>query len=517
MKKKIATRTKAVIYARVSSKEQEAEGFSVDAQLRLLRAYAAKQQVDVVREFTEAETAKQSGRKAFGAMLKFLEGNPGHVILVEKVDRLYRNFADYVKVDHLGVELHFVKDSMVIGESSKSQDKFMHGIRVLMDKNYVDNLSEEIRKGLNEKAAQGIYPTHAPLGYLNTLEPGTKRKTIVPDPARAHLVRELFHEYASGRHSLETLTKLARQIGLTSKKGLHLPKSAIDQLLKHPAYYGVIRWNGQETLGVHEPLVTKEIWDRVQAVRTGRGQRNTGYGSMEFTYRGMIRCQCGKVMTGELKKGKYVYYHCTGERRAECGRPYVAEAKITEAFIEVLKRLIVPQEIFDWVKDALREADKDRHVKRAKRETAIRQEIATIRTRLEKLYTDKLDGDISNEFYRETRAKWESRITELQLELAAIDRAEPASIDDAMRILELTSTAHSRFKMASSEQKRELLQFMLSNSSWVNGKLEVEMFEAFDLMLNLAETATQNENETVKNGLVNVKSVDWWRLGDSNP
>lgn len=164
MRNRVHTRVKAVIYARVSSKEQEAEGFSVDAQLRFLRSYAAEQQVDVVREFTEAETAKQSGRRAFGEMLRFLEANPGHVILVEKVDRLYQNFADYVKVDHLGVELHFVKDGMVISEGSKSQDKFMHGIRVLMAKNYEDNLSEEIRKGLTEKAAQGLHPPHGPLG-----------------------------------------------------------------------------------------------------------------------------------------------------------------------------------------------------------------------------------------------------------------------------------------------------------------------------------------------------------------
>ena len=62
-----------------------------------------------------------------------------------------------------------------------------------------------------------------------------------------------------------------------------------------------------------------------------------------------------------------------------------------------------------------------------------------------------------------------------------------------------------------------MLQFMLSNSSWLDGMLEVELFEAFDLMLSLAETATQNENDTVENGPVNIKSVDWWRLGDSNP
>lgn len=147
MKKLVAVKTRAVIYARVSSNEQEAEGFSVDAQLRLLRAYAAEKGLDVAIEFMEAETAKKAGRSSFTKMLKFLQDHPGHIILVEKVDRLYRNFADYVKVDHLGVELHFVKDGMVISESSKSQDKFMHGIRVLMAKNYVDNLSEEIQIG----------------------------------------------------------------------------------------------------------------------------------------------------------------------------------------------------------------------------------------------------------------------------------------------------------------------------------------------------------------------------------
>lgn len=272
MRRAVRSRVKAVIYARVSSKEQEAEGFSVDAQPRLLRAYAVEQQVDVVREFTEAEMAKQSGRRAFGEMLRFLEANPGHVILVEKVDRLYRNFADYVKVDHLGVELHFVKDGMVIGEGSKSQDKFMHGIRVLMAKNYVDNLSEEIRKGLTEKAAQGIYPTHAPLGYLNSQEPGTKRKIIVPDPAQAHLIKELIERYSSGLESYDTLTKWARKPGLTTKKGKPLVRSTIEQIIKHPAYCGLIRWQGKESVGIHR---TSRVNGNLEAgTRYSRGSNN---------------------------------------------------------------------------------------------------------------------------------------------------------------------------------------------------------------------------------------------------
>ena len=77
--------------------------------------------------------------------------------------------------------------------------------------------------------------------------------------------------------------------------------------------------------------------------------------------------------------------------------------------------------------------------------------------------------------------------------------------------LEFNSLNHLGLIKENSAEKGELLNFMLSNSSWVDGKLEVELFEAFDLMLNLAQTATQNENETVENGPVNIKSLNWWR------
>lgn len=511
MKKKTLARVKAVIYARVSSKEQEAEGFSVDAQLRLLRAYAAEQQVDVAQEFTEAETAKQSGRRAFGEMLRFLEANPGHVILVEKVDRLYRNFADYVKVDHLGVELHFVKDGMVIGEGSKSQDKFMHGIRVLMAKNYVDNLSEEIRKGLNEKAAQGIYPTHAPLGYMNAQEPGTKRKIIVPDPARAHFIKELIEKYASGLESYDTLTKWARKAGLTTKKGNPVVRSTIEQIIKHPAYCGLIRWQGKESVGIHAPLVSMDTWKRAQDIREGR-TTNTGFGGKEFAYRGLIRCACGELLTGELKKGKYVYYHCTGRKREICGRPYVAESKITEAFTQLLRGLHIPEFAMPWITEGLAQADKDRHARRTIHERELTKSIAEIEGRLEQLYLDKIAGEITTEFYRATRKKWEAEVNEKKIELACVDRVEAASIDQTMRLFELASSAHLRFKNADSNQKHELIGYMCSNSVWKRGKLEVELHEFFDLMLNALISELPQEEPEEEKLLAIVKSVEWWTV-----
>ena len=161
-------RKQAVIYARVSSKEQEKEGFSIPAQLKLLKEYAAAQGFEVIQEYVDVETAKQTGRTAFGEMVGYLKEHPAfRVMLVEKTDRLYRNLKDWVTVDELDVEIHFPKEGVVLSRESRSSEKFMHGIKVLMAKNYIDNLSEEARKGMQEKAEQGIWPTKTPLGYRN--------------------------------------------------------------------------------------------------------------------------------------------------------------------------------------------------------------------------------------------------------------------------------------------------------------------------------------------------------------
>ncbi len=171
MKKTAATKTTqtlAVSYARVSSKDHEREGFSIPAQRKLLNEYAARQGITVIREFKEAETAKEAGRTAFNQMMAFLkETPPCKTILVEKTDRLYRNFRDYGTVEDLGVTIHFVKENVVLSKDSRSSDQLMHDIKVALARNYVRNLSEEVRKGLREKAEQGHFPGVAHVGYVN--------------------------------------------------------------------------------------------------------------------------------------------------------------------------------------------------------------------------------------------------------------------------------------------------------------------------------------------------------------
>jgi DNA invertase Pin-like site-specific DNA recombinase len=173
------------MYARVSSKEQDREGFSIPAQTKLMKDYADANDIQVAREFVDVETAKKSGRTSFNEMLQYVRRHPTvRTLLVEKTDRLYRNLKDWVTVDDLDIEIHFVKEGVVLSQDSRSSEKFMHGIKVLMAKNYIDNLSEETRKGMLEKAEQGLWPTVAPIGYLNVEGPNGK-KIITIDPALA--------------------------------------------------------------------------------------------------------------------------------------------------------------------------------------------------------------------------------------------------------------------------------------------------------------------------------------------
>jgi DNA invertase Pin-like site-specific DNA recombinase len=144
-------------YARVSSREQEREGYSIPAQRRLLAEYARSRGYLIAREFIDVESAKNPGRKQFCEMLRLLESdNSCLIVLVEKTDRLYRNRTDALAFEALiekrGVEIHLVKEGRVIGKDSRSQDKFMHDIHVAVAKNYVENLKEEVKKGMREKA-----------------------------------------------------------------------------------------------------------------------------------------------------------------------------------------------------------------------------------------------------------------------------------------------------------------------------------------------------------------------------
>ena len=511
------TRKQAVMYARVSSKEQEKEGFSIPAQLKLLKEYAAAQRFAVTQEYVDVETAKQTGRAAFGEMVAYLKAHPAvRVMLVEKTDRLYRNLKDWVTVDELEVEVHFPKEGVVLSRESRSSEKFMHGIKVLMAKNYIDNLSEEARKGMQEKAEQGIWPTKTPLGYRNITGPEGK-KIIATDPAVAPIVAKLFEWYATGQYSMQEVSRMARDAGLVYRKsGAKVPVSTIHTILHTRLYTGRYEWNGKMIQGRHEPLVSVDLWERVQGVIDGRFAKKHRRFKHDFAFSGLIACgTCGCSIVGEIKKQRYVYYHCTGYadksegRKPVCTRKYVREEVLEERFTELLGRLRFDDEVLGWVRDALQASHAD---ERREHEAAIerlRAEHKRLGERINAMYIDKLDGKIGGDFYDRFAGEWREEQNRCLHEIARHGSAEQSYMDEGVQLLELAQNAQRLFEHQEPHQKRRLLNFVLSNCSWADGEMTTTFRQPFDLLAETTAIAARQEAATTPDP---GKSEIW--LGD---
>jgi len=473
-----------LLYVRVSSKEQEKEGFSIPAQKKLLHEYADSRGIRIVREFVDVETAKNSGRTAFGEMLAYLRqhGQTVNIILVEKTDRLYRNLKDWVTLDELQMEIHLVKENVVISSESRSTEKFMHGIKVLMAKNYIDNLSEETRKGMTEKASQGIWPSCAPSGYLNALAENGKRGIVV-DPHRGSIVTRCFELYSTGDYSLSQLAKWARTAGLTFRKsGRPLNKATIHVMLHNRIYTGDFDWDGRTYKGSHKPLVSLELWERVQDILSGRFGNRHRVVKHDFPFTGLVRCgHCGCAMVAELKKGKYIYYHCTGQR-GRCIEPYVRQEVLEQHFANLLKGISLSPEVLGWAKEALHESHAYEQSFHSEAVDQLKAEHTRLQSRLDGMYLDKLDGRISTEFFDRHANEWRAEQGRL---LGRIDDHQAANknyMDEGINLLELVSGAHLLFEKQEGHEKRRLLRFVLSNCTWMGGELQPTYRQPFDLI-----------------------------------
>jgi site-specific DNA recombinase len=419
-------------------------------------------------------------------------------------------------VDDLEVEIHFPKEGVVLSRESRSSEKFMHGIKVLMAKNYIDNLSEEARKGMQEKAEQGIWPTKTPLGYRNATGPDGK-KIIAIDPTIAPQIAKLFEWYARGDIFLKEAARKAHAAGLLYPKSrAKVPVSTIHTILRNRLYTGWFEWNGRLIEGRHEALVPVELWERVRGVLDGRFANKTKRGRYDFAFSGLIACaQCGCAVVGEIKKQRYVYYHCTGYadkcqgNPGTCRRKYVREEELEAQFTKLLGRLKFDDEVLDWVREALHASHAD---ERSEHEEAIRRHRAEhkrLDDRIHAMYVDKLDGLVDSAFFEKMSNQWREEQTRCLREIERHQNADGSYLDEGVQLLELARNAQRLFAKQAPREKRRLLNLLLSNCTWHDGEVVTIFRQPFDL---LAETAVIASNALVGDAVQTAKTEIW--LGD---
>jgi len=455
-------RSSTIILARVSSKSQEDEGYSLDSQLKLLRGYCENKRLAVVKEFKIAETAsKQERRKVFHELLVFIAKNKVYHFVVEKTDRLTRNYRDAIRIDDWlegdgNRMLHMVKENFQLHKDSRSDAKLMFNIYLAFAKKQVDTLREEAMKGWAEKLAQGWIPCVPPPGYMTVTEGG--KRIHVPNPDTVLLVRRAFELYLTPEHHIASVANEMTAMGLCTRKGKPLCKSQVHDMLSNPFYIGINRFNGKEYPGAQEPIISKELFDKVQD-KLGSGRSGKGYRKHRPLFKGMLRCgYCLGTVTWQLQKGRW--YGCCQRNLPECrGHRLLRQDKLEETIrycIEaiddaggtILKRVQKALEVIrpEYVGDYREKVTK-----------SILQEISRLRRMDTTLYEDKLSGDISANQYEDKHAELSERMRSAQERISRILEIQPEQSDTSDARADSPNQLVRLYSGATHVQKRTIL------------------------------------------------------------
>ncbi|MGE4169115.1 MAG: recombinase family protein [Candidatus Margulisiibacteriota bacterium] len=403
---------KAVSYARVSSTEQRDSGYSISAQNSLFKDYADQKSFEVVKQYDESYSAKGQGRKMFDEMIRYVKKHKVKAILFEKVDRMTRNFHDLIAVYDLveehDVDVHLIKNSLILNKNSKSQDKFQLDIQVVLARNYVNNLSEEVKKGMTQKLMAGGWCHLAPPGYRNVRING--RATIEPDPQSAPVIKTAF-EMAKAGDSVHTITDY-----LNKTLGTKYYPSKVSYHLKNVFYIGEINSKLGLFSGNYETFIEPELFYAVQEGLKGRHRSKDGK-VREFRFSSLLKCSCGSPMYGELKKEKYVTYGCGAKhkgRTCPAQTRYFSERAIMEQLDTILSKVSITDTQFDMIKDIARTVFQQMDDDTDKQSDTINRDIKLTKTKIMKLLDHYEDGLLTKDEYLDRKDQLNQTLVKLQ-------------------------------------------------------------------------------------------------------
>ena len=525
----------AVILARVSSKSQEDEGYSLDSQLKLLRNYCGSNELNIVKEFKIAETAsKQQSRKIFQELLEYIAGNSINHLTVEKTDRLTRNLRDALAIDDwlegdTNRMLHAVKENIRLHKDAKSDVKFMWNIHLAVAKKYADNLREEAMKGWAEKLAQGWLPSVPPVGYKTIVSNG--KKIHVPDLKTVRSVQKVFKLYLEPNQTLVTVQAAMAEMGIVTRKGKPFTKSNVQLILKNPFYIGINRFDGKDYPGSQEPIIPEDVFKAVQAKLTRH--RPKKYRKHNPVLKNMMTCaHCNRTITWQIQKG-ILYGSCQRKTETCRANKFVKEMEVHDQIKRQLEALICPsQSVINWAIDLLRSEYQSGIDNRSESFENIEKQVKRLQRMDEMLYDDKLSGDISQERYEKKHLEIQNQISELQANLLGYDVEADKRYREGVSIIELSQHAIQYYEEEDKDidEKRTILTKLFENISVIDNSVSVKYTNLAKAIAAKSEESRRIMqtlklgNQTLKNGQNNrseAKVMDvlrpvWLGMRDSN-
>ncbi len=484
---------KYVIYRRKSSEAEDKQTLSLASQKRELSKFASQNNLKIVADFEESQSAYKQGREKFAELVKMIKEGKANALLVYHISRLARNMTDG------GLIIDMLKDG-VLKEvrtpaeiyAKNSGQEFFLTLQFAMSKKSSDDTSEFVKRDIQAKLNKGELPNFAPRGYLNIdpngkisgksyslekqIELGNLRrplKRVEKDPTLASLILRLFEECSTGRYTLDRLRDESYKWGLTGGRSeKKISKSTLYRILTNPFYYGGIRWKGriiepselpEETK--HESIISKELFERVQEVL---GLRSLPVSKKRFyVYSNLMTCGvCGGNISGITAKG-HTYYRC-----CKCtGLSYVKEDEVEGQTLEKLKQLTADEEFYQL---AMQEANRENEKEILQRDAIKKQqqlELSRCQQRLDnllrlKISPDNKDGELlSDEEFINQKKETLEEMRIIKEKMGEIESQGQHWFDLCVSYVDFMKNLADRFENGSPELKRDIFQFIYYNPS----------------------------------------------------
>jgi len=338
------------LYARKSTESEEQQILSIDSQIKEMQAMAERDGLEIVEIKKESHSAKEAGqRPVFNEIVDEIKQGKFNGILTWAADRISRNAGDLGRIVDLmdSGKLHEIR---TYGQkfSNSPNEKFLLMILGSQAKLENDNKVVNVKRGLRARCEMGLWPCTAPTGYLNST---TKDKSchVDVDPHRAPTIKKMFEKVAYENYSGRKLHAwLKDEMRFKTRNGKVFSISNIYITLRNTFYYGTFeypRGGGQWYTGKHTPIITKDLFDKVQEKMVSYSTRSE---SKEFAFTKLITCGlCGSGITADekfkkQKNGKvhrYVYYGCCRFQDKNCKSGYMREEDLIEQLAALMDKI----------------------------------------------------------------------------------------------------------------------------------------------------------------------------------
>jgi site-specific DNA recombinase len=478
-----------VALARVSSREQEREGFSLAVQEDALKRYASQAGGEIMRLFRIAETAsKTDERKTFRELIAYAKQHAAEIdaLLFYKVDRAARNLYDYVELERLESEYDVPFISVSQPTENNPAGRMMRRTLANMASFYTEQQSVDVREGLARRVQEGWFVNRGPYGYRNVRKSG--RGLVEVDPVPAANVRRIFHLFAYENHTLDTLVEQFANEGRQFRSSMpRFPRSSVHNILQDRAYVGEIEFRGQWYPGKHEPLIDRATWDRVQALLGGHV-----YQSHALTYSGdVIRCgHCSHPITGEQKTKRtksgersYNYYRCTYYNVAGHPRTRVTETDLDRQVLAIFDRMRIEDEsVRDWFRQVLRSQTADAQQESLAQRAELQRQESLIVAQQDRLLNLRIDDQIDQDTFAAKQTQLRDRLVNIKLQLDVLDRSHDETAELATKVFELSQTLRQQWLTADYAAKRRILEIVFLNCRLDDASLVPTIRKPFDVL-----------------------------------